>query len=193
MKNIPTLTELHPRISELEGKRYALQIEKNAKVAEAAIIRARIQESPSAGNAAENRVRAILGEPVSPDVPPDMLRLDALLRELNDMNKALGILDANIQKERVVASRLVLAAVKSDVATLGKAFAKAFLDLHTCHLGYNKFIDSLEDVGVSVSALRVCPNGLGFPTDLSGTYMYGVCEFIEAGYLEKSQMPKVLR
>ena len=64
---IPKPTELHPRISELENKRNTLNTEKTVKVAEAAAIRTRIQISPSSGNAADNRVRAILGEAPLPD------------------------------------------------------------------------------------------------------------------------------
>jgi hypothetical protein len=190
---IPTPIELHPRLTELESKRNTLHIERTAKVAEAAIIRARIQKSPSNGNVAENRVRVILGESPLPDSAPDMTRLEQLLLELNDLNRAIGILDGAIQKEKTVASRLVLNAVKPHVTILGTTFAKAFLDLHAAHLDYNKYIDAVENVGVSVSGLRVCPNGVGFPTDLSGQYSYGIRDFIDAGFLQTSDMPKVLR
>ena len=190
---IPNPTVLNPRIGELEAKRTPLHAEKSAKVAEAAIIRARIQQSPSSGNAAENRVRAILGEAPLPDAAPDMSRLEQLLLELNDLNKAIAIIESKIREEKIVASRMVLDAVKPDVGRLGTTFAKAFLELHAAHLGFNKFIDAIEDVGVSVTALRLCPNGVGFPTDLSGQYMYGIRDFIDAGFLQKSDMPKVLQ
>jgi hypothetical protein len=80
---IPKLTEVNPLLAELETKRNTLHTQKTAKVAEAAVIRARIQDSPSQGNTAENRVREILGETLLPDAAPDMSRLEALLVELN--------------------------------------------------------------------------------------------------------------
>jgi len=191
---IPTLTELHPRIGELESKRNALQIEKNAKVAEAAIVRARIQNAPSPGNAAENRVRAILGEAPLPDAAPDMLQLDALLRELNDLNKALGILDSHIQRERAIGSRLVCETVQPEVTRLGKRFGKALLDLHAAHLDYSQFIDSVETTGASVSSLgRVSPSWLGSPLDTCGGYHYMARDFIEAEYVSKSDLHKAIR
>jgi hypothetical protein len=191
MKTIPTPSELHPRIAELESKRNALHAEKITMVAEAAMLRARIQESPSNGSAAENRVRAILGEPTIPDVSPDMPRLQELLVKLQAVNTALAILDGEIQKQRLVGQRLVLESVKPEVDGLGRKFATAFLDLHTAHTNYNKIIDSLEDIGVS--AIRVLPYGLGWPTDRSGTYHYGTREFVEAGYLKASEIPKAIQ
>jgi hypothetical protein len=190
---IPTPTELHPRLSELESKRNALHAEKTAKVAEAAVIRARIQESPSTGNVAENRVRQILGEPSLPDSAPDMARLEQLLLELNDLNKAIGILDGAIQAEKTRASRMVCEAVRPEVTKLGTAFAKAFLALHTAQHAYHDYLDQIQDTGASVSSLpHVFISGLGSSRDRSGTFMYGTKDFIEAGYLTPSDMPKVL-
>jgi hypothetical protein len=194
MKQIPTPTELHPRLSELEGKRNALHAEKTAKVAEAATIRARIQESPSNGNVADNRVRIILGQAPLPDTAPDMARLDRLLLELNDLNRAIGILDGAIQNERDVASRLVCKTVAPEADRLGKKFAVAFIELHTAHSEYNAFLDAVEDTGARISSLgRVWPNALGHPKDASGPYHYALREFVDAGYLVRSQVPEAVR
>jgi len=191
---IPTPTELHPRIVELENKRNALHAEKAGKVAEAAIIRARIQESPSNGNVAENRIRIILGEAALPDAAPDMPRLEQLLTELNDLNSAIGRLDSAIQAERDIASRLVCKAVAPEADRLAKKFAAAFIELHTAHSDYNTFLDAVENTGARISSLgRVWPNSLGHPKDASGPYHYGFREFIDAGYLIRSQVPEAVR
>lgn len=59
---------LTPRLTELLNKRNALCLEKTNMVAEIAAVRARMaKESPSDGNAADNRVRAILGETILPE------------------------------------------------------------------------------------------------------------------------------
>jgi hypothetical protein len=191
---IPTPTELHPRIAELEGKRNKLQTEKTAKVAEAAIVRARIQESPSTGNAADNRVRAILGEPLIPDTAPDMPRLQQLLTELQDINSALAILDNEIRNQRGIGSRLVCEAVKPDVTKRANAFAKAFLDLHAAHLEYDRYLDEVENAGTSISSLnRVSPNYLGSSRDPCGGYHYSMRDFVDAGIIARSDMPKEIR
>ena len=57
-----------PRLTELASKRNAEYAKKTTLIAEIASIRARMaKESPSDGNAADNRVRAILGEAILPD------------------------------------------------------------------------------------------------------------------------------
>jgi len=194
MTTIPTPKELHPRLTELESKRSELHAEKMAKVAETAIIRARIQESPSTGNAAENRVRAILNEAPLTDAAPDMLKLEQLLKELSDLNSAIGRLDSAIQTERDTASRLVCKVVAPEADRLGKKFAAAFMALHTSHSEYNAFLDAVENTGARISSLgRVWPNSLGHPRDASGAYHYGLREFVEAGYLVRSQVPEAIR
>jgi hypothetical protein len=190
---IPKPAELNPRLSELEGKSNTLHAEKAAMVAEAAIIRTRIQQSPSNGNVAENRVRKILGEPSLPDAAPDMTRLEQLLLKLDDLNRAIGILYGAIQKEKTVASRLVCEAVRPEVTKLGTAFARAFLALHAAQHKYHDYLDQIQDTGASVGSLpHVFISGLGSSRDRSGTFMYGTKDFIEAGYLTPSDMPKVL-
>jgi hypothetical protein len=191
---IPTPAELHPRLTELETKRSKLHTEKTAKVAEAAIIRARLQESPSAGNAAENRVRLILGEAALPDSAPDMPRLEQLLIELNDLNRAIGILDNEIYNQRNMASRLVCNAMKPEVTKRGSAFAKALIDLHVTHTEYDRFLDEIENTGTNISSLnRIFLSHLGSPRDPCGAYHYMARDFIEAGYASKSDLHKAIR
>jgi hypothetical protein len=191
---IPTPAELHPRIGELEAKRNKLHTEKTAKVAEAAIIRARIQDSPSNGNAAENRVRAILGEAALPDAAPDMPRLEQLLRELNDINSALGILDNEIHNQRNIGSRLVCDAIKPEVTKRAKAFAQALLDLHAANSEYDRFLEEIENTGANISSLnRIFLSYLGSPRDPCGAYHYSMRDFVDSGIIARSEMPKAIR
>jgi len=179
---IPTPTELHPRLAVLEAKRTTLLGEKSTKVAEATALRIRIQQSPSNGNAAENRVRTILGEAPLPNTAPDMVRLEQILVELNDLNGAIALLDTAIQKERDVASRLVCDAVRPEVTKRGKVFAKALLDLHAAQLAYHGFLDEIQDAGARIYSLpNVFISGIGDTKDRSGTYFYGMKDLVEAG------------
>ena len=182
-----------PRLTELVSKRNAEYAKKTTLIAEIASIRARMaKESPSDGNAADNRVRAILGEAILPDTAADMPRLEALLRELNTLSKAIGILDGLIVSEKAVASRLLCESEKPEVTRRGKAFAKAFLDLHAAQLEYHRYLDKIQDTGASIGSLpHVFINGLGDAKDRSGQFWYGMKDFIEAGYL--SELPKELQ
>lgn len=189
---IPKPIELHPLIAELETKRNALHAEKTAKVAEAAVIRS--QESPSAGNAADNKLRAILGQPPIPDTAPDTLRLQALLEELNVINPTLNKLDGLIQRERDVGSRLVCEAVRPEVTKRAKAFANALLAFHAAHLEYDRYFDEIENAGTNVSSLnRVFLTHIGSPRDPCGGYHYSLRDFVDAGIISRSDMPQAIR
>lgn len=191
---IPTPTELNPQIATLQNKLNVLQIEKKAKVAEASIVRARIQDSPSNGNAAENRVRVILGQTPIPETAPDMPRLEELLLELNDLNRAIGILDGAIRQEMAKASKMVCEQARPEVTRLGREFAQAFANLHSAHSAYLQVFDAIEDTGANPSSLpKVWPNGLGHVADRSGTYFYSFKEFLEAGLIEQSAIPEAVR
>ncbi|QIG92445.1 hypothetical protein [Bradyrhizobium sp. 6(2017)] len=194
MKTIPKPADLNPRLAELESKRTSLHAEKTAKVAEAAIIRARIQDSPSNGNAADNRVREILGEAPLPDADPDMPRLDKLLMQLNDLNRAIGILDNEIHNQRAIGSRLVCDSVKPEVTRRAKVFAKALLDLYEAHAEYDRYLEEIESTTVNISSLnRVFLSFLNSPRDPCGGYHYCMREFVDAGIITRSDMPQAIR
>ncbi|MDH2341543.1 hypothetical protein [Bradyrhizobium sp. SSUT77] len=179
-----------PRLSELQSKRSDEFTKKTVLATNIANMRAKMaRESPSDGNAADNRVRAIMGEAVLPDTRPDMVSLGEMLQEMQIINKSIAIFDGLIAKERGVASRLLCQAEEPEVTRLGKAFAKAFSDLHSAQQAYHKYLDKIQDTGASISSLpHVFINGLGDARDRSGTFFYGMQDFIEAGYL--SSMPK---
>jgi hypothetical protein len=189
-----TPAELNPRITELENKRNILHAEKAAKVAEAAAIRVRLQNAPSNGNAAENRVRVILGESPLPDSAPDMLRLDALLSELHDINIALSILDHAIQKEKTIGSRLVCEAERPEVTKRAKAFAKALINLRDSQIEYHTYLDKLEDTGATISSLpRVFIHGIGHANDPCGGFHFAFRELVDGNYISKSEVPVAIR
>jgi hypothetical protein len=184
-----------PRLIELVSKRNAEQVEKTTMIAEIANMRARMAtESSGAGNAAENRVRAILGEAVQPDTTPDISKLEAMLQELNIRNRTIAILDDLITTEKAAASRLLCKAEKPEVDKRGKAFARAFVELHAAQLEYHDYLDRIQDTGASIGSLpNVFISGLGNAKDRSGQYWYGMKDFIGAGYLSPSDKPKELQ
>jgi hypothetical protein len=165
---------------------------KSARKAACAIIRERMQKTPDLGNENESRLRKLLGEEPVTISPPDTQRLKQLLTELEDLNAAAGVIDAAILTETRIASNLLLAAVKPEVLRLGSNFGNAFLTLRSKHHEYNKLVDDIEEAGGNVSALRIRPNGLSDPLDLSGNYPHGLREFADAGYISKSQAPKAI-
>jgi hypothetical protein len=192
MKILP-LDSYSPRIPLLRAKRAELHVEKAQKIAECAIIRQRTAEEPNPGNAHDRRVAEILGEkPVAVSLP-DTDKLRVLQQEIEAINAAISILDSEIQKETRIANNKLIESVSPELTRLGNAFAKAFADLHAAHLEFDDYIDDLENVGASVGQFRIRPNGLSHPKDLSGSYAYGLAEFIDSGFFSKSNMPKVLK
>jgi hypothetical protein len=189
---IPPLESFSPRLKLLRAKKAELHVEITTLKAECAVIRARMQDSPSPGNESENRLREILGEtPVVASLPdPEQLR--TLQKELEILNAAVSTVDAAILAETRIASNKMLEAVKPEVTRLGNNFAKAFLALREEHLQYVEFVDKLDDAGGNVSAIRITPNGLSDPRDRSSNYAYGLREFAEAGFISHSVVPKVI-
>ncbi|MGY4502383.1 hypothetical protein ACVWYH_006340 [Bradyrhizobium sp. GM24.11] len=191
---IPKPTEVHPIIVELETKRNNLNAEKASKVAGAAVVRARLQTSPSTGSAAENKLRATLGQPLVPDDGPDLQRLQVLLEELNVINAALNKLDGLIQKERDVGSRMVCEAVRPEVTKRAKAFANTLLAFHAAHLDYDRYLDDIENTGTNISSLnRIFLSYIGSPRDSCGGYHYSLRDFVDAGIISRSDMPQAIR
>jgi hypothetical protein len=126
-------------------------------------------------------------------IPADTERFTQLLRELDDLNIAEKIVDSAIQTETRLAGNKLIESVTPEITRLGKKFADAFHELHAAHLEFDEYVDGLEDVGASVGQFRIRPNGLSHPKDLSGSYAYGLKEFIDSGFFSKANMPKVLR
>jgi hypothetical protein len=189
---IPPLDSYSPRLVQLRAKKNELHVEIQNRKAECAIIRARMQKTPDPGNEHESRLRKILGEePVTVRLP-DADRLKELLTELDALNAAMGTIDAAILNETRLASNKLLEAVKPELVRLGNKFAQAFLALRSDHLGYNQFVDLVEDAGGNISTLRLTPNGLSDPRDASGNYAYGLREFVQAGYISKSVVPEYI-
>ena len=194
MTKIPRPEELNPVIRENQSLRSALHVEGAAIRAEVATINARMRDTPNPGTAVANRIRAKLGQALLPDTEPDLEMIKKLRINLHDVNSAIAILDSEIEKEKVIASRLVCKAVKSEVDRLGKSFAAAFASVYFSHSEYIEFLDKVEDTGASVASLgRVWPSALGHPRDKSGAYYYGFKEFLEGGLIEKNAIPQAIR
>jgi hypothetical protein len=126
-------------------------------------------------------------------IPHDAERLPQAQREIEDLDVAVKFIDGQIQTETRIACNKLYEAVKSEVTRLGSIFAKAFLALHAAHLEFDQYVDKLEDAGGNTSTLRIRPNGLSHPRDLSGGYWYGLRDFIDAGFFSKSDLPKVFK
>jgi hypothetical protein len=126
-------------------------------------------------------------------ISSDIERLPVLLRELEDLNVADAIVFGQTQTEERLAGNNLIDSVKPEITQRGQNFAKAFLALHAAHLEWDDYIDSLEEAGASVGAFRIRPNGLSHPRDRSGSYAYGLKDFIDAGLFTARDLPKVLK
>ena len=194
MTTIPKSEALHPVIIEKESKRNKLQTTKVAMVAECTMLRARIQDAPSQGNASDNRVRAILGEAPVPTTAPDVVRLDERLKDLQAINSAIGVLDHELYNERNIGSRLVCDSLKPEVTKRAKVFAQALISLHAAHADYENCIDQIENDGVNVASLnRIHLSHMGSPRDPSGTYHYSLIEFVDSGIISRDSIPLAVR
>lgn len=181
---IPTPEELDPELRRLQDARHKAFFESAKLKTAISILRSKgLNASP--GNSNDNRVREILGEKPLPNESPDSQKLGELLRELDAMNRAAEILDRRVQDQMRSASAKVCEQVAGENTRLVKKFAQAIMDLHAAHKEYALFHDAVANTGASTTALRyVCPSMLGSPFDASGSYMYGLKEFYEAGHID---------
>ena len=178
----------------LKIKRTELTLEKSSLVAACTVIRARMQQdSANASNAHENKVRQLLGQPTVTESLSDRDQLQANLEKLEVINAAICTLDAEILKQSGLASAKLIDSQKEEIKRRGNKWAKAFVDVHTAHSDFEELIDALEDAGASVGMLRIRPNGLSHPKDRSGNYYYALTEFIDSGFIAKSDLLKAFQ
>lgn len=194
MTTIPTPETLYPVITEKLKKLNIIQAKATAMKAECAIIRARLTHAPSQGNAADNRVREILGEAPVPTNAPDTERLEELLKDLHALNGAIGILSHQIYNDKVVGSKLVCDSIKPEVTKRAKVFATALLNLYAANAEYDSYLDAVENSGTSISSLnRIFLNSLGSTRDPCGGFAYSMREFVDSGFIAKSEVPAAVR
>jgi hypothetical protein len=195
MKRIPRPEELHAPLREALKKDMELSLSMAPLTARASVLRAEEREQRIDDNnpTDNNRVRALTGEPLIVEASGKS-ELDAVLLSLQDRNAARNRLGTIIRNQKAIASRLVCDEVRPEVTRLGKLFANAFLALHAAQHEYHSYLDQVENTGASIASLpNVFISGLGSARDLSGTFMYAMKDFIEAGFLQKADMPKVLQ
>jgi hypothetical protein len=192
---MPALESFSTQLLKLRAKQAELWVEINKRKAECAIIRERLQKGESdTGNAQQLRVQQILGgSPVTTAIVPNQEQLWQMQREIEDYTAAAGRVDGEIRKEIRTASIKLCESVAPEHARLAKAVATDVIALHTSYSNYLAFVDSVQDANASTSSLNiVTPTPLGNPKDLSGMFFYTLREYIDAGFLKKSDMPKAL-
>jgi hypothetical protein len=192
MKTIPPLDSFSTTLQENRVTRGECLAEISKRKLECASIRARLQSaSPDPGNERLNRVNALLGRSTAPVVQPDEARLQTLLVEIQDLQNAVSVIDRQIETEEQAASRKLIQSEWPEITRLGNKYGNAFVAFHAAHLEFDEHLDRLENVGAAIGQFRVRPNGISSPKDASGSYFYGLREFIEMKFLSKSDMPKV--
>jgi hypothetical protein len=190
----PNLESFSDRLPTLNAKRNTRFAEGQRIKNECFEIRARLQSGkPNSGNAEEVRLRTLMGKEPIPLVLPDHELLPALLVTLNNVNADVSTYDAEILKEKQLANKKLIASKQDEIKRNGSECAKALLYLCAACLKQDEDLDSLESVGADVGQYRIRLSGLGSPRDLSSGFAYGLREFIDSGYMSKSDLPKEFR
>jgi hypothetical protein len=192
--NFPKPSDRNPVIIEKESRRNKLHTTQIAMKSECTMLRARLQTAPSAGNAADNRIRQILGEAPLAETAPDKDRLDQLLQDLQAVNSAISVLDHELYTQRNIGSRLVCDSLKPEVDKRAKVYAQALIAFQAASFEYNRFIDEIENSGIDVASLnRIHLSHIGSPRDPSGSFHYSLMEFVDSKVISREEMPKEIR
>jgi hypothetical protein len=190
----PNLESFSERLPTLKSERNKRTTEIQRLKTECAEIRARLQSgTPNPGNEEEVRLRTLMGKEPIPLVRPDREQLNVLLVTIDKKNAEVGAFDAEILKENRVANNKLIESEMDGIKRRGNKAAKALADLCEADLEYELHLDSLEEVGATVGQYRIRLPGLGSPRDISSGYAYSLREFIDAGMISTSDLPKALR
>jgi hypothetical protein len=193
VKKPPRPEDVYPPLREELKKDTELSLSLPPLMTQAMVARAQEREDAgTSGNTAEeNRIRELMGQPPLLNVS-NKSELQTVLQKIQDIKVARGRIAGRIQKERAIASRMVCDEVRDDVDKLGTAFADAFVALYAAQNAYHSYLEKIQDTGASIGSLpHIFITGLGSAKDKSGTFVYGMKDFIEAGYL--SELPKELQ
>jgi hypothetical protein len=187
------LYQINPKLKQLEDRKVALDARKAALIEECTHLRQAIRDGQN-GSDSERRVKQIIAGEIPTNATPLTEELNSVLVELNDVNSALGTLDALVQNERRVASRAACDLVRPEVDKSAKAFAAAYVNLYNTHVEYENTLESVERQGVNISSLnRIWLSSLGSVHDPSGSYHYCFEDFISSGALSKRDVPEAVR
>jgi hypothetical protein len=126
-------------------------------------------------------------------IPADPERLSQLLRELEDLNIAVSIINGKIQTEEQLAGSKLIASEMDEINLRRGKLAKSLVCVCGEDSEYDQYLDSLESAGASVGHYRIRLPGLGSPRDISSGYAYSLREFIDAGVLKRSDLPKAFQ
>jgi hypothetical protein len=191
----PNLESFSDKLPLLRSERNKRTVEIQRLKTECIDLRVKLQSgnAPNPGNAEEVRLRKLMGKEPIQLVLPDRERLAALLITLNNLNADVSTFDAEILKETQLANKKLIASEMDTIKRNGSECAKALLYLCAACLHQDEHLDSLESVGADVGQYRIRLSGLGSPRDLSSGFAFGMREFIDSGFMSKSDLPKAFR
>lgn len=192
---IPTTEEVNPAIAPLLKEEQELNVRKATMVADNAVIRERLLSGTARpGNAEENRLRSALGKPLLQEELSDEDQFKKNRDSTEIVSARLNTIRASIRHEKDRASAKICELVAEEHASLVGDLARCLSALHTGHLRYIKFLESIDDVGASTGRLSpVWPPAFGNPRHKSSGYFYAFQEMRDNGHIRSNDIPKELR
>lgn len=197
----PELAAARARRTELHLKQSALQTELNELARELATFRASEAASRRPVNhEAEQRIAALV-DGVAPVAvqppPPHMAALEKVTKknqELDDIKKAVEILDDRIAQLVRTASNKVCEKVAPIYAGRIAAVARALIKLHEAHVEYDDFADTMNAERVWWGQLNpMPPRFLDSSSDKSGHVARYLKEAAASGFIDPAEIPERLR
>lgn len=146
--------------------------------------------------AAEARVAKILGrQPLKREPGPDIEKdIRAIDRDIKDREAALAVLDREIDRERRVASAIIMQRLEPQYRELISHICKSLLQLHDANRRYNAFADHINNGGIDWSGINGMPPWfLGHPNNPDGNMARYLREAVEGGFMKLSEFPAEFR
>jgi hypothetical protein len=183
---IPTMREVLPDLDEAIKVRERILTEASQTKLMAKELRSVISQGLTAnGNAA--RVEAILnGTPTPVDPEPDLLRLDAMLRRITDLEAAAEAQWRKINDLERKASVMVCEVVRERHDQLASSICAKLVEAHDLNIQLVALIDQVQGQGASTASMPSLwiDRVLGNPRDRDSGLGYSLRDAKEKGFLK---------
>jgi hypothetical protein len=183
---IPALIDVLPELGEAIRIRERIQAECSSMKLQAAKLRADISQG-KVNDGRNLRVEAILsGNPTPVEPEPDLLRLNAMLRRITDLEAAAEAQWRKINDLERKASVMVCDALRERHDQMARSILERIIEAHELNIQLVALIDQVQGQGASTTSMPSLwiDRVLGNPRDRDSGLGYSLRDAKEKGFLK---------
>jgi len=193
---LPTLESVSPKYAELVARK--VELNERLRLAQDDVVRLTRSLAGSDMEVVgerEQRIASLVGDPPPALKSPILEKINTTKAEVAELKEAARLVDIRVREEWLKASAAVCELVQEQHrAIMLEMFSKAS-ELHAVWVQHEALIDELRRAGVAISGLRSrSPDFCGrHPSAKDAELACWMREMIEAGFVERSDLPELYR